>query len=420
MVMIGGEPGVGKTHLIGTVILEAARTARRLSPTSGTATRWKARRPMCPSSRCWSTPRSTALPKRRFRHVLGRRRTRRREADAGTAAACIPTSRRRFSSRPNSSADYLFNAYRAYVEREQSAPHSSSLVFEDLHWADEPTLLLLTASSPRRSLTTPVLIIGTYRDVELEVTRPVRQDARDVAAPEAGHAHFTAAARGRRSRRSMLAAMSGQHAAARRWRAWCSQETRRQPVSSWRKSSATSPRKASCSTTPAKWRPGLRADQLQVPEGVRLVLGRRLNRLGADARRILTTAAVIGRSFSLRLLEALENASTPDAALDADRRSGSAPIWFPPNPPRAAKHATALCTNWSARRWPKPYPLPRRQRLHARVAEAIERVYARQPRSAGVDNWRTICIRPGQQPIPKRPRPIFVMAAQTSQGGCGA
>ena len=36
-----------------------------------------------------------------------------------------------------------------------------------------------------------------------------------------------------------------------------------------------------------KWRPGLRADQLEVPEGVRLVLGRRLDRLGAEARRVL-------------------------------------------------------------------------------------------------------------------------------------
>ena len=48
---------------------------------------------------------------------------------------------------------------------------------------------------------------------------------------------------------------------------------------------------------------------------MRLVLGRRLDRLGEDARRVLTTASVIGRSFSLRLLEELEN-KQPDAALD--------------------------------------------------------------------------------------------------------
>src|SRR5262249_1463669 len=64
------------------------------------------------------------------------------------------------------------------------------------------------------------------------------------------------------------------------------------------------------------FRSGLRMDQLQVPEGVRLVLGRRLERLSEDARRILTTAAVIGRVFALELLEELEKAQ-PDVALEA-------------------------------------------------------------------------------------------------------
>jgi predicted ATPase len=64
------------------------------------------------------------------------------------------------------------------------------------------------------------------------------------------------------------------------------------------------------------FRPGLRGDQLQVPEGVRLVLGRRLERLSEDARRILTTGALIGRVFSLELLEELEK-TQPDAALEA-------------------------------------------------------------------------------------------------------
>src|SRR5262249_53919092 len=64
------------------------------------------------------------------------------------------------------------------------------------------------------------------------------------------------------------------------------------------------------------FRSRLRMDQLQVREGVRLVLGRRLERLSEDARRILTTAAVIGRVFPLELLEELEKAR-PDVALEA-------------------------------------------------------------------------------------------------------
>ena len=52
---------------------------------------------------------------------------------------------------PEQQRRYLFNAYREYIEREQRAP-SVVLVFEDLHWPDEPTLLLLSAPSRRYSL----------------------------------------------------------------------------------------------------------------------------------------------------------------------------------------------------------------------------------------------------------------------------
>jgi hypothetical protein len=64
-----------------------------------------------------------------------------------------------------------------------------------------------------------------------------------------------------------------------------------------------------------------------VPEGVRLVLGRRLERLSEDARRILTPAAVIGRVFSFELLEDLEKART-DAALRP-------PFWIHQRKPNA-------------------------------------------------------------------------------------
>jgi predicted ATPase len=44
---------------------------------------------------------------------------------------------------------------------------------------------------------------------------------------------------------------------------------------------------------------------IDVPEGVRLVIGRRLDRLGKQARRVLTAAAVIGRTFPIDVLQAV-------------------------------------------------------------------------------------------------------------------
>ena len=46
------------------------------------------------------------------------------------------------------------------------------LVFEDLHWADESTLLLLEYLAPHLA-EMPVLMVGTYRDVEVRMSSPL-------------------------------------------------------------------------------------------------------------------------------------------------------------------------------------------------------------------------------------------------------
>jgi serine/threonine protein kinase len=101
LVMIGGEPGIGKTHLTGAILEEAkdGELSRRLA----IATRWKARRHMCLLSRCWNTP-------------LGRSRARRSAIrwvtthprwpnSCRSCGPCIPTYLRPFNYRPNSNGD---------------------------------------------------------------------------------------------------------------------------------------------------------------------------------------------------------------------------------------------------------------------------------------------------------------------------
>ncbi len=53
------------------------------------------------------------------------------------------------------------------------------------------------------------------------------------------------------------------------------------------------------------WRSNLRIDEADVPRGVRLVLGHRIDRVGEQCREILTAAATVGRAVSFRLLEKL-------------------------------------------------------------------------------------------------------------------
>src|SRR5205814_9576146 len=57
--------------------------------------------------------------------------------------------------------------------------------------------------------------------------------------------------------------------------------------------------------------------EITVPDNVRLVLGRRLERLSAEAREVLTSAAAIGHSFRFGLLHALQSQTDLDALLVA-------------------------------------------------------------------------------------------------------
>src|SRR5207249_5150292 len=123
-----------------------------------------------------------------------------------------------------------------------------------------------------------------------------------------------------------------------------------------------------------RFRTDLEIGDLDVPAGVRLVVGRRLARLGEDAQRILAAAAVAGRAFSVELLEAMQEAD-PDALLDAVEGAERARlIVAAPDPSREDRFIFAhelirqtLLADLS---------LTRRRRLHARAADAFERHYA--------------------------------------------
>ena len=54
-----------------------------------------------------------------------------------------------------------------------------------------------------------------------------------------------------------------------------------------------------------QFRTDIEIAESDVPENVRLIIGRRLERLDENEKRVLAAAAVIGRSFSFRLLAAI-------------------------------------------------------------------------------------------------------------------
>ncbi len=364
LVMIGGEPGIGKTHLTGAILGEAKR--RGAFAAIGHCYEMEGAPPYVPFIEMLEHSARTR-PREAFRHSLG--------DDAPEVGKLMPELRALYPDippaiqlPPEQQRRFLFNAIRSFVGR---SAHLTPVVavFEDLHWADEPTLLLLQHLAQILA-TTPMLLIGTYRDVELDVTRPFAKTLETLLRQKLAT---------RMSLRrlpvggveNMLAAMSGQTPPPSLARV-VFEETEGNPFFVEEVFRHLSEEGRLFDET-GKWRPGLRVDNLQVPEGVRLVLGRRLERLGEEARRILTTAALIGRSFSLRLLEELEN-KQPDAALEAVEEAERAHIVVAELAGRDARYR--FVHELIRQTLAETLSLPRRQRLHARVADAIERVYS--------------------------------------------
>jgi tetratricopeptide (TPR) repeat protein len=365
LVLIGGEPGIGKTRLT-EALLDEGRS-RGCMCLVGHAYEMEGSPPYVPFIEMLEYS-ARVVPPAALKHALG--------DAAPEVAKLMPELRQMFPDIPpaldvpaEQQRRLLFNGYRDFVERScRMAPIVT--VLEDLHWADDSSLQLLMHLAPAMA-SWPLLVIGTYRDVELDVTRPfakvletlVRQRLATRMALRRLPAEGVS---------ELLSVMSGGLTAPPSLSRIIFSETEGNPFFVEEVFQHLKEEGRLFDDT-GKWRTDMRVETLDVPEGVRLVIGRRLERLSENARRILTTAAVIGRTFSLPLLESLEGAGREDDVLDAIEEAEQAHLVAAQ---RAGRETRYLFAHELIRQTlADALSMPRRQRLHAKIADAIERVY---------------------------------------------
>ncbi len=241
------------------------------------------------------------------------------------------------------------------------------LVLDDVHWADEPTLLLIEhVADQLKDLR--VLGVGTYRDVELDVSRPLAGSLerllRARLATRISVSRFDKAGVSQ-----MLGALAGGEPPPRLVDAIFS-ETEGNPFFV-EEIFRHFVEEGKVFEEDGSFRTDIDVDELDVPESVRLVVGRRLERLGAEAKRALAAGAVVGRAFSFRLLETISDV-VPDALLDIIDEAEAAKVIVPEE--REGDVHYTFAHELIRQTLLSSLSIPRRQRLHLAVADAIERL----------------------------------------------
>ncbi|MCI0896114.1 MAG: protein kinase [Chloroflexi bacterium] len=273
------------------------------------------------------------------------------------------------SLEPEQARFRLFDSITAFLK---SAGRTQPLVLilDDLHWADHPSLLLMEFLA-RELANARLLIIGTYRDMELSRRHPLslslgeltrerlfqRVLLRGLSQPDVGR--FIELVSGAAPPTGMLEAVHRQTEG----NPLFVTEVVRLLVQEGLVGTSSSP--AAAGGTEESW-------NIRIPEGVREVIGRRLDRLTERCNDTLTIASVMGREFTLDHLGPLVEDLSSDRLLEVlEEALAARVIEEMPQSIGRYQFTHALIQETLA----EELSTTRKVRLHARIAEALEQAY---------------------------------------------
>ncbi len=299
LLLLVGEPGIGKTRTAEELAAEAVRRGVRIAigrcyEGFGTPAFW-----------LWvQILRACALGRDplRLRGELG--------PGAPELAELVPELRQQLADLPVSRAIppeqarfRLFDSIACFLQR-SSAAQPLMLVLDDLHWADASSLQVLQFLA-RELRSAHLLLIGAYRDIDLRRDHPFAQTLGELAREplcqrillrgldEADVQRYVEHGAGQPVSAGLVAAVH--------------QMTEGNPffvgeVVRWL---ASRGRLTADEGDASAW-------NLVLPQGIREAIGRRLSTLSEECNQVLTAAAVIGREFNVTTLAHLTGRDRED------------------------------------------------------------------------------------------------------------
>jgi len=364
IVMLAGEPGIGKTRVAQEVAGLAEQRGARVFwgwcyEQEGAPPYW----PWVQIIRSYIT----VTEPDQLRALTG--------PGAADIAEVIPDLRERFPDLepppvldPNQARFRLFDSITTMF-RSAAQTQPLVLVLDDLHWADKPSLLLLEFLA-RQISDSSLMVVGTYRDAEVSLEDPLfetlaqlsrnqsfhRQSLGGLAPADVGE--FILAVNGSNASQNLVDAIHSHTEG----NPFFMNEVIRLLVERGELGDSDSVDGG----TPA----------LEVPQGVLEVIGQRLSRLSTECNDLLTTAAVIGRQFDFNLLGHLAE-GIPELELlgMVEEALAAHVVQEVPEAGDRYQFSHALVQQTLLER----LSTSRRVRLHAKVGEMLETLYGDDP-----------------------------------------
>ena len=360
LAMVVGEPGIGKTSLCEQLAAYVASKGGRTLV-----------------GHCYEEG-SLSLPDLAFveamRSYVLERNTDNLRAElgqgAGDVARIVPEVRELLHIEPRQAVGAEDDRYRLLQSvtsflRNASTTQPLAIVLEDLHDADSGTLDMLTYLS-RNLGGARLLVVGTYRDVEVDRAHPL---SGTLAGLHRASSFRRIALRGLDPDEvgRLANGVAGREVAGRIAET-VHRQTEGNPLFV-----QEVVRYLGEEGLLTEDNGGTASIAMRIPEGLRDVIGKRLSRLGHECNELLSLAAVIGREFSLDVLEPVAGLpedglfrsleESVNAGLIDDRSSVRTGVTY-----RFA-HALFRQTLY------EETLAPRRVRLHQKIGEAIESAY---------------------------------------------
>ena len=365
LVMLVGEPGIGKTRTAQELADEAATGGAQVLwgkcyEEAGAPPYW----PWVESIRSWLE----RTPPDQVQAAMG--------PGGAYIAEIIPEVRHKIpqleptpSQGPEAGLFRLFDSIAGFLKY-ASRIQPLALVLDDLHWADTQSLRLLHFVAGQMA-DSNLMIIGCYRDIELSRQHPLSETLAQLSR-ESVYQRQVLRGLSSESTTSFIEAV-GDIRVSPGFAEEVYSHTEGNPFFTTEVIRLLS-ELGELSEDVVVGPQGIR-----IPEGVREVIGQRLNRLSAECNSVLTTASVIGREFNLALLDRLDEQPTAgpqqraeDGLLERLEEALKARL-IEELPPIVGRYQ--FTHRLIQETLLQELSLTRRVRMHARVAQALEQLY---------------------------------------------